>query len=51
MRTFFLDVFKLGKIVEQGKHQELVNEAGLYFELVQQQSLATRAVEEGAGTK
>ena len=33
-------VLSKGKIVEQGKHQELLEKKGVYFKLVKMQSLA-----------
>ena len=33
-------VLSKGKIVEQGKHQELLEKKGIYFKLVKMQSLA-----------
>jgi len=33
-------VLSKGKIVEQGKHQELLEKKGVYFNLVKMQSLA-----------
>ncbi len=35
-------VIKDGSVREQGKHEELIAERGLYFELVNQQSLAAK---------
>jgi len=32
-------VMQKGKIVEQGKHQELLNKKGVYYNLVNMQSL------------
>ncbi len=33
-------VIQKGKIVEQGKHQELLNKKGAYYKLVNMQSLS-----------
>ncbi|KAI9002595.1 P-loop containing nucleoside triphosphate hydrolase protein [Hyaloraphidium curvatum] len=44
-------VFKLGRVIEHGKHDELLALNGQYAELVTQQSLASKAVEEDAKDK